>query len=330
MGKLRIGIIGTGDIADRWHAPALLGLDQACFWSVLSRSQSKAESFASKHSALSPHPAYTNIIDFLQDPDLDAVIIASPDRLHAQQAIMAANAGKHILVEKPLAVDSAAAREIINAAAVNNVKLAVGYHLRFHQAHRELFEVLSRNELGSVRHMRVNWALSGDSSNWRTQNEFGRWWSLAALGTHCLDFVQWMLSAKCGRIVRKSCLIESDEPGGADRSCMLSLIFEQGTTAEIYVSMAYRALSRVEIFAERESAVLTGTFGPRERGHMRIGEREVDYERGSGSERTPLYVFELQDFAQAIVTDREPVVGGAVGLLNVQVLETLFDDREVS
>jgi predicted dehydrogenase len=106
---------------------------------------------------------------------------------------------------------------------------------------------------------------------------------------------------------------------------MISFVFEQGTTAEIYVSMAYRALSRVEIFAEKGNALLTCTFGPRERGHMRIAEQEFDYERGSGSERTPLYVFELQDFVQSIITDREPVVGGEIGLLNIQALEELLD-----
>src|SRR6185436_5427085 len=129
---LRIGILGPGLIADQKLAPALRRVPGACLWSVLSRDRARAAAFAARHGATAPAPAFTEIEAFLADPGLDAVIIASPDRLHAREATLAAAAGKHVFVEKPMATSVDEARAMVNACAAAGVRLGVAYHLRFH------------------------------------------------------------------------------------------------------------------------------------------------------------------------------------------------------
>ena len=104
--KLNIGILGTGGIANDQHAPTLSSLENAQFWSVLSRDIERAEAFAERHRAVAARPAFTDLDEMLADPDLDAIIIATPDRLHADQTIAAARAGKHVITEKPMATSS--------------------------------------------------------------------------------------------------------------------------------------------------------------------------------------------------------------------------------
>lgn len=98
----KIGIIGPGGIAERKLAPALAEVDGATLWNVLSRDRARAAEFAARHGAASPRPAHDDLEAMLGDPELDGVIIATPDKLHAGQAIAAAAHGKHVLVEKPM------------------------------------------------------------------------------------------------------------------------------------------------------------------------------------------------------------------------------------
>ena len=138
------------------------------------------------------------------------MIIASPDKLHAPQAIAAANAGKHVLVEKPMVTSRQDGETLLEACRAADVKLGVAYHLRWHRGHRALHRAVNEGEFGDIRHMRLQWnaqALTGD--NWRTRPEVGKWWSLAGVGTHCLDQILWFMLPSCGEVVDLKSIIAS-------------------------------------------------------------------------------------------------------------------------
>src|SRR4051812_28161444 len=125
MKKLNVAILGTGSIAAGGHAPALQQSENAQLWSVLSRDTDRASQFAKKFKAHSKKPAYSELAPLLADPELDAVIIATPDKLHAGQAIAAAKAGKHVLLEKPLATDATSASQGVENCSRANITLAL-------------------------------------------------------------------------------------------------------------------------------------------------------------------------------------------------------------
>lgn len=153
---MNIAILGPGGIADDQHAPAVLNHPDATLWSVLSRSAERAEAFSKKHGLNAPAPAHTNLAELLADPLLDAVIIATPDRLHSTQVLAAARAGKHILLEKPMATSVSECEAMIEACRTNGVTLAMAYHLRWHRGHRLIRQQVSSGALGALRHMRVH------------------------------------------------------------------------------------------------------------------------------------------------------------------------------
>ncbi len=313
---MNIAILGTGRIADGQLAPALHQVDGARLWSVLSRDDGRGGEFARRHGAAAANPVYRRLDSLLADPDLDGVLIASPDKLHAPQCIAAARAGKHVLTEKPMATDVAEAQAVVEACDAAGVTLAIAYHMRWHAGHRQLAGAVHGGRLGTIRHMRVQWTFLADSDeNWRASSEVGRWWGLAGVGTHCLDQVRWFMVPSCGEIVVQENLISREVwKGPHDETALISLGFESGATAEICSSVLFNAPKRMEVFGSDTYAVCDDTLGAHGGGAISIGGEPMEYQISNP------YVGEIADFVAAVAEGRPPEVDGREGLRNVATL----------
>jgi predicted dehydrogenase len=313
---MNIAMLGTGRIADGQLAPAIAEADGVRLWSVLSRDAERGRKFAERHGAAAPNAVHTDLDSLLADDELDAVLIASPDKLHAPQCIAAARAGKHVLTEKPMATDVAEAQAMVDACDEAGVVLAVAYHLRWHAGHRKLAAAIRAGDLGTVRHMRVQWTfLAPNAENWRASAEVGRWWGLAGVGTHCLDQVRWLMVPSCGEIVVQENLISREVwKGPHDETALISLGFESGATAEVCSSVLFAAPRRMEVFGSESYAICDDTLGPHGAGAISIGGKPMDYQVSNP------YVGEIADFAAAVAEGRPPEVDGREGLRNVATL----------
>ena len=314
---LNLAVLGTGGIATRAFGPALREAAGARLWSVLSRDLGRAHAFATEFGAAASQAAFADLPALLSDPDLDGVIIATPDALHVEQAVAAARAGKHVLCEKPLANSRDDARIMVAAAADADVRLGVAYHLRWHVGHRAVAAMLDAGELGDIRHMRVQWAWpANDDSNWRAHPELGRWWSLSGVGTHCLDLIRWIMVPRCGEVDRiESVVTRAVWNGPHDETAVVALRFQDGATAELTSSVLFEAPSRVEVYGSTGYAIATGTLGPHGGGRIETSAGRLDFLR-----RDP-FVGEIEDFAAAVREGRDPEVDGREGLRNVELLE---------
>ncbi|NIM27947.1 MAG: Gfo/Idh/MocA family oxidoreductase [Gammaproteobacteria bacterium] len=320
--SLNIAMLGTGRIADQELAPALARVDGAQLWSVLSRDPGRGKAFAERHGAAAASPVHTDLQHLLADDELDAVLIATPDKLHAAQCIAAARAAKHVLTEKPMATDIVEAQAMIDACEEAGVVLAVAYHMRWHAGHRKLAGMVHEGRLGTLRHVRAQWtSLAPNDQNWRASPEVGRWWGLAGVGTHCLDQIRWLMTPSCGEIVAQSNLISREVwKGPHDETALVSLQFESGATAEICTSVLFNAPKRMEVFASDTYAVCDDTFGPHGSGVITIGGEPMAYEVVNP------YVGEITDFVAAVRDGRAPEVDGREGLRNVATLVAAVSD----
>ncbi len=313
---LRIAMIATGRIADNFLAPAIAGLPGVELWSVLSRDLERARDFARRHRAAACEPAFDDLATLLADPDLDAVLIASADGLHAEQCIAAASAGKHVLCEKPMATTAADAARMIAACRDADVRLGIAYHLRWHAGHRALHRMVQAGEFGTLRHLRVHWSILADASNWRARPEVGRWWGLAAVGTHGIDQIRWMMRPTCGEIVREGAQITRRvHRGPHDETALVHFEFESGATAELCTSVLFDAPRRMEIYGSEGYALCENTLGAQGAGSIRTHEGEFPF---------PIvdpYAEEIGDFAAAIRDNRNPEVAGEEGLCNIESIE---------
>jgi predicted dehydrogenase len=316
--RLRVGLIGPGGIADANLAPAIAATESMRLWSVLSRDHGRAAAFATKHGAAAARPAHTELAAMLADPELDAVVIASPDKLHAEQAIAAARAGKHVLVEKPMASSPEEAHAMVAAARDASVTLGVAYHLRWHAGHRALAERIRAGALGTILHARVLWTWQArDASNWRAHDDVGRWWGLGGVGTHGLDLARWMLreAGGAGEIDDVAAVIGRPRwKTGHDETAVMALRFGSGATAEIVSSVVFRSTPRLELYGSTCAAICDGTLGPHGGGTIAIDGVALPFTQ------VDPYLGEMEDFARAVRERGRCAVPGDEGARNVEIL----------
>ena len=131
---VRWGILGCGWITGEATAPTLAALPDARMHSACRRDAERAARFCAPYAAR----PYADVQQFLADPELDAVFIATPNDRHMADVLACAAAGKHVLCDKPLAPNAMDAQRMIDACRAAGVKLGVGYQMRFSPVHREM------------------------------------------------------------------------------------------------------------------------------------------------------------------------------------------------
>ena len=318
---LKIAMIGTGRIAENKLLPALDKTDKAVLWSVLSREKSRASEIAKRFSAQSAAPAHDDLDTLLADPELNAVLIATPDKMHAEQAIAAAKAGKHVFTEKPMTTSIEEADAMVAACKDAGVKLGVAFHNRWHAGLRKLHEAVGEGQLGDLRHMRVQWSfLAPDAGNWRAGTDVGKWWGLAGVGTHCLDQILWFLEPTCGEVVAMKSIITKDVwKGPNDETALITMKFASGATADLCSSVLFQAPTRFELYGSKGYATGEDVVFTTGAGTMQLNGKPWDFTANDP------YQLEIDDFAAAVAEDRPPEVDGEMGRRNTEILVRATD-----
>ncbi|WEG14595.1 Gfo/Idh/MocA family oxidoreductase [Pullulanibacillus sp. KACC 23026] len=172
MKKIRWGIIGSAGIAKRSVIPGIQQSETGEVVAIASRTLEKAQQTAKE---LSIPKAYGSYEDLLADPSIDSVYIPLPNHLHKEWTIRAAKAGKHVLCEKPLALNAVEAQEMVQACEEANVVFAEAFMYRYHPRYKMIKEVIDSGEIGEIRGIYANFTFNnaGDSSNVRYKKEWG-------------------------------------------------------------------------------------------------------------------------------------------------------------
>lgn len=266
--RVRIGVIGTG-FARSVQIPAFLSHPDVEVTAIASGTPGKAKLIAAEFGI----PNYFDDWRFVIDrTDVDLVCITTPPDLHCEMALFAANCGKHILCEKPMAMNSEEA-EIMTAAAKDAGVIAlIDHELRFQPGRQEAYQLLREGSIGKVLHMRYLFQAPhrGDPKiNWN-------WWSdinrgggaLGAIGSHIIDSFCWLLETDVSDITCRlhTHIKQRPLPDGtfapvtSDDESILHLSFptsgiSQEATALAYVSMIAgpEYINRLEIFGTEGS-----------------------------------------------------------------------------
>ena len=192
--KIGVGLIGTG-FARTAQAPAFRACEGAELTAVCSGNLENAEKTADEFNIEHVCADYRELLAL---DDVDLVVITAPPSLHHRMALAALDAGKHVICEKPMAMNAAEAREMAARAANRRGKLAVIDHeLRFNPTWRRMKETIDEDFLGEIYHVTMTVASGFRHSAQRPWN----WWSqaaaggglLGALGSHAIDALRWML-----------------------------------------------------------------------------------------------------------------------------------------
>ncbi|MGI0493998.1 Gfo/Idh/MocA family protein [Alkalinema pantanalense CENA528] len=239
-----VALVGTG-FGQKVHLPALQTHHRTQVVAVYHRDPAKAQAIAQAHQI--PH-ACTTIDEILAIPEVQAVSISTPPFLHYELAKAALTAGKHILLEKPTALNAIEARELYHLATENALAATMNFEFRYIPAWQFFAELIQQGYVGQPRYIKVDWLVSSraDASrpwNWYAQKEQGGG-VLGAIGSHAFDYLTWLFGAVRGVSARLSTsIVERTDPATgelkpvtADDTSNITLELLDGTPIQVCLS----------------------------------------------------------------------------------------------
>jgi len=238
---VRIAVIGAGLVARRSHLPAYAACDEAQVEVLVSGSVERARLVAAEFGITRVLGSWEEAV---ADPEIDAVDVCVPNHLHAPIAIAAARAGKHVIVEKPMALTVAEADAMIAAAREAGVVLAVAHNLRYAPIYETVKRVVSEGTIGRPLSVRAVFMHAGPdefwgaTSDWFWKAEQAGGGALFDMGIHMIDLVRWFVD----RPVLEVTAITSRtlKPTPFDDNAIALLRFEGDVIASVQASWSAR------------------------------------------------------------------------------------------
>lgn len=237
MSVVRLGLIGAGDISRKSVAPALRDCEKIDFVSVSRSKAELAESFAREFGA---RKWFADWHDLIADDEIDAVYLATPVYVHAEQTIAAAEAGKHVLCEKPMALSVASCDEMIAACRANNVKLGIAYYRRFYPVVVRVKEIIASGEIGKVSFAQINAFEYFDPSpdhprRWFVEKKKSGGGPMIDFGCHRIE----VFANLFGKVRRLESIVSNDVFGrGVEDTASAIFQFESGVCSALTVTHA--------------------------------------------------------------------------------------------
>jgi predicted dehydrogenase len=193
--RVRWGIIGVGDVTERKSGPGVQQAERSELVAVMRRNRDLAADYARRHNV----PRwYDDADELINDPDVDAVYVATPPDSHREYVVRVARAGKHVYVEKPMARTALECEEMISACDEAGVRLFVAYYRRAQPRFATVKELLDSGRIGelrtvSIRNERPAPSGGADDEGWRVDPEISGGGHFVDLGSHILDLLDWLL-----------------------------------------------------------------------------------------------------------------------------------------
>lgn len=326
------GLISLGRHGDIKIAPAMNQAAETCFVAAYSRDLATAEAFAEKHGADS---AYDSLDGILSDSNVDAVFIASPNFMHAEHTIAAARAGKHVLVEKPMATGVSDALDMVTECDKRGVKLGVGFHLRFHPGHIKAKELLDLQALGAVSLVQGQWCLgqrgvvnpparTGRSQWWGDPQMIGGASTLMGTGVHVIDILQHMTGQYIAEVAALTDGQTEESP--LEQAASIAIRFEDGTMGSITVGRRVpESENDAMIYGSHGRIALRGTLWEACTGSLEVDTETIQTSESYDDGLQALYKLQIEAFNRAVQSDEEFRASGVDGLRVVEVTSAIIE-----
>ncbi len=322
---VRIVVIGSGDISRKRHIPGILQTPNGELHGFYNRSRARSEEAAARWGG----KVYGSPEEIWADPQVDAVLVATPTPSHYELVVGALRAGKHVLCEKPLAMDSREAEEMAAEARKRNRKLMVCHVQRLYEPNVQARKLIREGALGRILSFRTFLGVGGiaavsQGEPWKN--------AVAELGTHRMDLMRYLLGTEAKRAFGCLVTLDADKPdaalvSGEDNAFGL-VEYENG----VYGLMAF---SRTSYGKSDRTTWIYGTQGV-----LTIyGEQDALWlERRDGSVQVFDFPMEEQKkleitpihrlFCDCVEQDTEPAISGEDGLAAMRLVDAFRKSQE--
>jgi predicted dehydrogenase len=312
---IKWGLVGCGDIAEKRVAPALQAAAGSSLMACSRKQPARLREFQQRHGI--PR-AYSDPAEIFADQEIDAVYLATPVFLHCLHTIEAAEQGKHVLCEKPMAMDTAECQRMVDACRSHGVKLGIAYYRRFYPVVQKIQELLRSGTLGKVILVRTTlveptWL---EPAAWRFVPDQGGGGLLMDMASHRLD----LLCMLFGQPVSAAALTGTRELKiPVEDTGSLLIQFAGGVHAAVFASHCVHApMDEFEIYGTRASLRVSPLNGSE---LLLFGDKSETFRLPKADNvHLPL----IEDFNQAIRENREPRISGEDGMKASVLLEAAY------
>ena len=334
------GIIGCGMIAN-FHAKAIGDIREAKIAACFDAFPKSADRFAGENGC----PAYQSLQDMLADPNVDIVTICTPSGAHMEPAVAAANAGKHVIVEKPLEITLKRCDRIIEACEQNGVVCSAIFPSRFYESSQILKKAVDQNKFGrlTMADAYVKWFRTQeyyDSGAWRGTWELDGGGALMNQAIHSVDLLAWLMGPVESITAHTATL--AHERIDVEDVAVATLRFANGALGTLEASTAAYPgyLKKIELYGSAGSAVLeeedikVWDFAKPTKADAALKQRMIGKTKTGGGAADPTaighhgHTAQFKDVIKAIKTGKPPAIDGPEGRRSVEIILAVYKAAE--
>ena len=318
---LRVALMGLGSYAER-VAEAMQSSKRARLTGLISGTPSKLQEWGTKFGVAEKHRYnYENFDRIKDDPDIDAVYIITPNALHRDQAIRVARAGKHVICEKPMAVNATEGQDMVDACSEAGVKLLVGYRMHFEPKTLEVIRMRKAGDFGSIRFFQGLCGFRiGDPGQWRLDKALAGGGAMMDIGIYAINGARYMVGEEPVWVTAQETKTDPVKfKQGVDETIQFQLGFPSGAVASCLSTYQMNHLDRFFMTGEKGFAELlpaTG-YGPIE-GRTHKGELTQPHVMHQ--------TLQMDEMAGILLDGNTPVVpvDGAEGLKDLKIIDAIY------
>jgi predicted dehydrogenase len=318
--KIRVGVLSVAKIGTVKVIPAMQKCEHAEVTAIASRDLARAREAAAK---LGIPNAYGSYEELLADPSIDLIYNPLPNHMHVPWSIRAAEAGKHVLCEKPVGLDPQEVLRLIEARDRANVKIGEAFMIHVHPQWLRTREIVQSGEIGELRSMHCVFSFfNRDAANIRNNPEYGGG-ALMDIGCYPIHASRWIFGTEPRRV---SARIDRDPDFGIDHTISGLLDFPNGQ-ALFTTSMQMNPYQRLQFFGTKGSIEIEIPFNAPPDRETRIFVRIGTNDRTETFPVCDQYTLQGDAFARAILDNTEVPVPLENALGNMKVMEALLEAK---
>ncbi len=323
--KLGVALVGLGRLSTNQLAPALQATQHARLAAVVTGTPEKGREWRQKHglpaSAVYDYASFDRIAE---NDDVDVIDVVLPNGMHKEFVVRAAQAGKHVFCEKPMAVSSGECRAMIAACDTAGVKLGVGYRCQFEPHHLECIRLAREGAFGKVRQIDAGFGFriedfpKDDPKHWRLEKKLAGGGPLMDVGIYALNACRYLTGEEPNSVTAETVKTNPTKFAEVEETLVWTMTFPSGVAAVCSTTYAYNGVNKYTVYADRDSFGLDPAYGYAGiqgfAGKNRIEAPEIDQ-----------FAAELDAFALCVKEDRPTKVPGQEGLRDLLAIEAIYE-----
>jgi len=319
--KIGIALCGLGSLSTHQLAPALQQTKFCRLAGIVTGTPAKAARWQAQYG-IPDHCVYNydTMAQLADNPDIDVVYVVTPNALHAESTIKAAQAGKHVLCEKPMETSVAKCQSMIDACKAAGRQLAIGYRLHFEPNNLECARLAREKTFGDVKMIEAGFGFAiGDPTQWRLKHALAGGGPLMDVGIYALQATRYLAGEEpvlvSGQVVTTDPVRFKD----VEESVTWQMKFPSGILAHCDATYRFGGINRHRSFTERGWFGLESAYGYGGISGLRSDGQEINLPEVNQ------FAAEMDDFAQCILGNRPTRVPGEEGLRDVKIMMAIYE-----